>query len=73
MTTLAVTARADTLLKDAANSMTRAIYRVIVVADDYTTPIVVVLSDFVRMLAEDGDGEVLLPMLGARPLHRWPS
>lgn len=58
MTSPAVTVRADTPLEDAASLMERErIHRVIVVADDGTTPIgILSLSDFIRMLAEDGDG-----------------
>jgi CBS domain-containing protein len=57
MTSPAVTVRAETALDEAAQLMeSERIHRLVVVADDGRTPIgVLSLSDFVRMLAEDGE------------------
>lgn len=59
MTSPAITVRAETALDEAARLMERErIHRLVVVGEDGRTPVgVLSLSDFVRMLAEDGEGE----------------
>jgi len=59
MTSPAITVRPETALDEAARLMERErIHRLVVVGEDGRTPVgVLSLSDFVRMLAEDGEGE----------------